>query len=211
MFIGVAKHPENPIVKPGKFAWRKATAFNPAAIFDAGRFYLLERAAEVLTPHYCVFGLLSSEDGIHFEHVVDHPVFTGADVGFPYGSVEDPRLVKLDGRFFMTYALRRYTGSAAGIGNEALYAYYRSRGVEFEFNKLNHTVSGIAVSDDLIHWENLGLCQPTDIDDRDLVLFPEKINGRYALLRRPQTYAPGDIPAITLTYADTLENGGNWE
>lgn len=35
--------PENPVVVPGKYAWRMATVFNPGALYEEGRFYLYER------------------------------------------------------------------------------------------------------------------------------------------------------------------------
>jgi hypothetical protein len=52
----------------------------------------------------------------------------------------------------------------------------------------NHYRSGIARSRDLVAWEDLGLVTPRELDDRDCVLFPEKIKGRYAMLRRPMHY-----------------------
>jgi predicted GH43/DUF377 family glycosyl hydrolase len=49
---------------------------------------------------------------------------------------------------------------------------------------------------------------PADVDDRDNVLFPEKIGGRYALLRRPRSYVgKGDgvqPPSIWISYSDDL-------
>jgi len=208
MLLKIERNKENPIIRPGKYNWRKATVFNPAAIYHNEKFYILERAAGALVPHCCVFGLLESDNGIHFKHVVDYPVFTAKQLGYPYGSVQDPRLVKIDNRFYMTYALRRFTGNATGIDNDLNLKYYTEQGFD-PCPENNNTISGIAVSDDLINWENLGFCEPLDVDDRDLVLFPQKINDRYALLRRPD-YADGTLPSITLSWSDSLENGGNW-
>ncbi len=207
MYLNVKKYPD-PIITPGLFPWRQATVFNPATICKDGKIYLMERAAGSLAPHICVFGLLESEDGIHFRHVLDRPVFTPAELGYPYGSVQDPRLVELDGRYYMTYALRRFCGCAYGYGNEAAMEYYRAHGSDPSAES-NFTVSGLAVSDDLIHWQNLGFCKPDNIDDRDLILFPEKVNGKYVMLRRPCP-KEGTNGAITICYADTLANGGNW-
>ena len=208
MLLKIKKNEENPIIYPGKYNWRKVTVFNPAAIYHNEKFYIIERAAGSLSPHCCVLGLLESRDGIHFDHVVDYPVFTPSQLGYQYGSVQDPRLVKINNRFYMTYALRRFTGNANGLSNELNWNYYARLGIDASPKK-NNTISGIAVSDDLIHWENLGFCKPLEIDDRDLVLFPEKIKDRYALLRRPD-YADGRPVGITLAWSDSLKNGGNW-
>jgi len=193
--------PENPIVRPGKFPWRRATTYNPAAIFDDGTFYLLERASPSLRPHQCWIGLLKSDDGVHFEHVVDEPVFTPGQMGWPLGSVQDPRVVKIDGTFYMTYAVRPFSihfGQPAGFRLENCYEHYHGP-------EDNYTRSAIAVSRDLVHWEHLAFCTPEGVDDRDVILFPEKIGGRFALLRRPQTgpYAEGP-PSIYVSYSDDL-------
>jgi len=179
---------ENPIVVPGIYDWRKATVFNPAVIIDQGKFYMIERAAGSLKPFHCSLGLLESDDGIHFTHVVDEPIVTPDTFGFPYGSVQDPRIVKIDDIFYMTYALRpsSYGYSPTGVGkpDEISYDY------PGEWNKPENymTRSGIMKSKDLIHFEQVCYTTPSEINDRDNILFPEKIGGRYVLLRRPEEY-----------------------
>src|SRR5688500_12742998 len=104
-----ARHPENPIVVPGLYDWRMATVFTPGVPRDDdGRFYMYERAAGQLRPFHCYIGMLESDDGVHFTHVSDEPVWTPERAGSPYGSVQDPRVVKIDGRYYMTYAFRPY-------------------------------------------------------------------------------------------------------
>src|SRR5262249_30355703 len=74
------------------------------------------------------------------------------------------------------------------------------------------TRSSIATSKDLINWEFLCDTTPLEINDRDNILFPEKIGGKYVLLRRPEEYigeAYGtEKPAMWLSYSDDLIN---WE
>jgi predicted GH43/DUF377 family glycosyl hydrolase len=73
----------------------------------------------------------------------------------------------------------------------------------------NQTRSGIAVSEDRVHWKHLCWPTPLELDDRDVILFPEKINGRFALLRRPlQFIGPEygtDYPAIWIGFSEDLE------
>jgi len=112
-------------------------------------------------------------------------VFSPEMVGYPYGSVQDPRVVKIEDAYFMTFAFRRFAWSIfpAGLGvPEASQSPFP--GFDPSTDK-NQTRSGIAVSKDRVHWEFLGWATPEDIDDRDVILFPEKIDGRFALLRRP--------------------------
>lgn len=191
---------QNPIVAPGDPAWRRAVTFNPAVIEAFGRVWLIERAAGSLRPFICHFGLHVSDDGVNFSLAEPEPVFTPAMCGSAVGSVQDPRIVAMDGRFWMTFAYRPYAWSShpTGVGVPD------SHETDFPgVNRLaepaggagsanvasgradNLTRSGLAVSDDLRHWSFHTWITPATIDDRNVILFPEKIGGRYAVLRRP--------------------------
>ena len=61
MALKITRCPENPIVWPGKWDWRMSNVYNPAAIYEDGRFYLYERTAGSLRPHHCYVGLIESE------------------------------------------------------------------------------------------------------------------------------------------------------
>jgi predicted GH43/DUF377 family glycosyl hydrolase len=196
----------NPIVTPGKWAWRNIVTFNPGVVLDeAGTFWMLERACSNLQPLLCQFGLLKSADGMHFEHAVEHPVFSAAALGTPRGTVEDARVVRVGGTYYMTYVHRNYASSCfptgAGVPN-----YHNP--VDVPPGDRNNYRTGMAVSKDLVHWDDLGLITPPEIDDRDCVLFPDKIGGRWAMLRRPMNYVGAaygcDRPGIWLSYSDDL-------
>jgi predicted GH43/DUF377 family glycosyl hydrolase len=211
MALKIARCPENPIVWPGKWDWRMCNVYNPAVIYEGGRFYLYERTAGSLRPHRCVVGLLESEDGVHFRHLSDRPVLSPEMVGSKYGSVQDPRVVKIEDTYYMTFAFRRFAWSICptGLGvPEASQGQFP--GLDPSKDK-NQTRSGIAVSKDLLRWEFLGWATPADIDDRDVILFPEKIGGRFALLRRPIGFVDTDTghseehPSIRISYSTDLQ------
>jgi predicted GH43/DUF377 family glycosyl hydrolase len=202
------RHPENPIVRPGLYDWRRCVVFNPGALYDEGRFYLYERAAGQLRPFHCYIGMLESADGVHFRHVSDQPVFTPEIAGSRYGSVQDARVVKIEDTYYMTYAYRPYACNYAptGLGvpdtTQAEYPGFSGRAEE------NQTRSGIAVSKDRVHWKHLCWPTPAELDDRDVILFPEKIHGRFALLRRPlQFVGPAygtEKPGIWICFSEDL-------
>jgi predicted GH43/DUF377 family glycosyl hydrolase len=181
----VKRYAGNPIVTPGQWDWRRVAVFNPAVVLEGGRFYLFERACVSLRPLKCSVGLLASDDGFRFEHVCDQPVFTADELGWPKGTIEDPRVVKMDDRYLMTFAHRpfNYHCHPTGVREPE---YFPQIG-EFMAG-INNTRSGLAESRDMRHWRHLGWITPPDVDDRDNVLFPEKIGGRYAMLRRPMTW-----------------------
>jgi len=209
--IRFARHPENPIVQPGTYDWRRCVTFNPGVILDDdGKFYMYERTAGQLRPFHCYIGMLQSNDGVHFTQVGDKPVFTPEMAGSKYGSVQDPRVVKIDGTYYMTYAYRPYAWSSnpTGLGvpesHESVLPGFNGN------SKENMTRSGIAVSKDRVNWEHKYWPTPVELDDRDVILFPEKINGKYALLRRPlQFVGPkyGTVqPSIWICFSDDLQN-----
>ena len=199
------RHPENPIVVPGTYPWRLATVFNPGALYDEGRFYLYERTAGQLRPFHCYIGMLESDDGVHFEQVGDQPVFTPEMAGCQYGSVQDARVVRIEDTYYMTYAYRPYAWNSfpTGVGvpesYEAPFPGFDGR------SEKNQTRSGIAVSQDRVHWEHLCWATPQEVDDRDVILFPEKVGGRYTLLRRPLQFVSPDHSAI-----QALDAPGIW-
>jgi predicted GH43/DUF377 family glycosyl hydrolase len=212
MALQITRCPENPIVWPGKWDWRMSNAYNPGALYENGRFYLYERTAGSLRPHHCYVGLLQSEDGVHFQHVSDKPVLSPEMVGYPYGSVQDPRVVKIGDTYYMTFAFRRFAWSIfpTGLGvPEASQSAFP--GFDPAADK-NQTRSGIAVSTDRGHWNFFGWATPDTMDDRDVILFPEKIGGRFALLRRPIGFVDTDTghveehPSIRISYSEDLRD-----
>lgn len=76
---------------------------------------------------------------------------------YDIGGVEDPRLTKLDGRYYMSYCGL----DSNGIGRACL-----------------------AVSGNHICFMKLGPVNGIGEPNKDAALFPEKINGRYVLLHR---------------------------
>lgn len=207
MRIKRSKH--NPIVVPGGAPWRKVSTFNPGVIIHNNKFYLYERAAGSLRPFQTVIGLQVSDDGEHFTLASEQPVFTGEMLGYKTASVEDARVVYLDNKFYMVYAMQPYQfdcwPNGAGVPR-----YYPENYAEWANTHTEPMItrSGIAVSDDGINFKPLCYTTPPEIDDRDNALFPEKINGRYALLRRPMQYVGEKygtpIPGMWISYSEDL-------
>ena len=52
----------------------------------------------------------------------------------------------------------------------------------------NQTITGLALTQDLKHYVRAGRLTNPMVDDRDVILFPEKVNGKYMLIHRPMTW-----------------------
>lgn len=94
---------ENPILEPQGSDWEAHAVFNPAAYTDGETVYLFYRAQEKSDKDNPVsrIGLATSHDGMHFIRNQD-PVLSPTGKNEKCGC-EDPRIVKIDDTFYMTY------------------------------------------------------------------------------------------------------------
>lgn len=102
--------------------------------------------------------------------------------GFDTLGVEDPRITKLGGTYYMVYC---------GLAADPVTTYQARL--------------CLATSTDLVNWKKLGVIPSTTMnnDNKDGVLFPEPVNGKYYLLHRP--YAPAIPRDVRLAVADAPE------
>ncbi|MCD6418132.1 glycosidase [bacterium] len=168
------RHPENPILTPrADVPWEKEAVFNPGVTVHQGKIYMLYRAIGEYEVYASSLGLAISEDGVHFQRFPE-PVFSPAEPYDRYGC-EDPRITRLDGRFYITYtALSQRAFS--GRGNRV----------------------ALASTEDFREFKRHGVILP-DLDDKDTVIFPEKVRGRYVMYHRVP-------PDIWIAYSDDLVN-----
>lgn len=171
----------NPILTPKKGSyWEKESVLNPGAYYDNGKVSLLYRASGESEDLRIYIGLAESRDGFHFERVSDEPVLAPSKDGFDAGCLEDPRVVKMGDTYYMTYAGRAHPPMAHWHGRKR-----ENLPAQTPTWTENWTRSGIARSKDLRNWERLGPCTSDDLDNRDVILFPEKIKGKYVMMHRP--------------------------
>lgn len=200
----VKRHKNNPIIKAGKESFRNKVVFNPGLIYEDKKYYLYERSGESIAPFKCNITLLESDNGYDFRVVGDKPIITPESLGFSQGTVEDPRVVKIGDDYLMTYAYRPYTYNCYPNG-KGIPDYEPLVGILDE--GINNTLTAICKSKDRINFETITTLGG-DIDERDCILFPEKINGKYAMLRRPkikgQSYQGIAEPSIWISYSDDL-------
>lgn len=202
------KHPDNPILRPHPdHPWESLAVCNPGVIYHDGIFHMLYRAAGNDPEHIIRFGLATSRDGLVFQRDGEQPILSPSADGPDAGCIEDPRIVKLDGHFYITYAYRAINPRQYWLQQNNA-AYSPDDPTLPPLLGYNMTASGLLLSDDLRTFRRLGRITRSDVDDRDVILFPEKIGGRYVMLHRPMQWkGPGyntEHPAIWLCYSDDL-------
>jgi predicted GH43/DUF377 family glycosyl hydrolase len=204
------RFPGNPILSPKLDSpWECLVTTNPGAWYDeaSGTVQMLYRAAGDDAAHRIHLGLAVSADGYHFERASAEPAFSPSVDGFDAGCIEDPRIVKMGEWYYVTYAARpfppgRYWEAdpekqAPDLGPDAPWTL---RG--------NQTSTGLALTKDFRTWIRAGRITSPRVDDRDVILFPEKIGGRYALLHRPMNwFGPQygcEHPSMWISFSDDM-------
>lgn len=164
------RYSTNPILLPDPTSdWETFNVFNPGVIHHNGLFHMFYRAQGL--DWISRIGYAVSTDGIHWNRL-RRPVLEPQDASDSRG-VEDPRITEIDGQFYMTYTAY---GTALG-----------------ESGQPTHLGGGIqpmiARSQNLVAWERVGPIV-TGEDNKDHILFPRRIGGRYLAFHRraPQVW-----------------------
>ncbi len=154
----VERSEKNPLLKPNrKHSWEAEAVFNGCPVKMGKHTYLLYRALSL--PHYHTLaqttlmvsdiGIAESKDGIHYHN---RKRFITSEYPWERFGCEDPRVTKLDGKYYIFYT--------------ALSAYhFRADGIRV----------GVAISKDLKTLEEKHLVTP--FNAKGMALFPERING----------------------------------
>lgn len=188
---------QNPILSPTVLEWESMAVFNPAAFTDRGRIHLLYRA---MGPDgVSRIGYASSTDGIHFDERLDYPIYvpshgfgapsTQAHRGptkydlelYPSGGgwagCEDPRAVVIDDHVYMSFVA--FDG----------WSFVRQALTAIPLNDFH---------DKKWTWRKPVLISPPGQMHKNWVIFPEKINGKYAIIH-------GLSPKIHIEYVDSID------
>ncbi len=154
------RHPRNPIltrlnIPPIPPALTDVTSvFNPGAIKDGDTYRLMLRVQSRSRETFLV--MAESADGVNFK--VENKVVNFKGIEKVPGKVfhiYDARISRLEGRFYVMFAMDMEDGCQLGLG----------------------------VTDDFKNFDFLGITSKEDI--RNGVLFPEKVNGKYLRMDRP--------------------------
>src|SRR3989344_2257340 len=168
----------NPILFPPGSGFASTDVLNPTAIDLDGSVYILYRAVDSVNTS--TIGLAISTDGTTIDERLEEPIYSPRaefemKKGKPDGNsgCEDPRIVRIDETLYMTYTA--YDGVHAPRG----------------------AVSSISVLDFLARRFDTRsapfLLTPANVDDKDLALLPEKINGNYLLYHRVSNQVCADL------------------
>ncbi|MCW3982757.1 MAG: glycosidase [Candidatus Bathyarchaeota archaeon] len=167
----------NPILKPIEaHAWESREVFNAAAVYLEGKVHLLYRA--IGNDGISRLGYANSKDGFTIDERLPQPVFEPAFESEKDG-VEDPRLSLIDKKLVMTYT--------------ALCEFKHLQSYQV-------ALTDISVEDFIQKRWNWGTRRLpfSGIRNKNAVVFPEKIGGRYVMFHRIE-------PDLCVAYSEDLE------
>lgn len=185
--LTLTKPSENPIILPiEENVWESWQTFNPGVILLKDRVHFMYRA--IGEDGISRLGYASSSDGFKvderlsysvYEHRIQNPSFNIFSYfsGGSFGGAEDPRIVRVneEDTLYMTY-----TACDNGLGV---------------------AITSIKVNDFLNKewkWKLPKLISAPGEIHKNWVIFPEKINGKYAILHSIS-------PEISIAYRDSLK------
>ena len=141
--------------------------FNPGAIELEGKIYLVARVEGIDRKSF--FAIAESPNGVDQFRFWDYPILL-PETGNPDVNVYDMRLVKHeDGWIYGLFCTERKDTTVNKSDTSAAIAQ-----------------CGIVRTKDLLHWERLDDLQTRSPQQRNVVLHPEFINGKYGFYTRPQ-------------------------
>ncbi|MEN2974971.1 MAG: hypothetical protein ABDH32_05260 [Candidatus Caldarchaeales archaeon] len=206
--IILRKLPDNPIITPNRtHYWEAYQTFNAGAIVLDNKVHIIYRA--IGFDGISRFGYAVSNSGFKIDERFPQPIYqrrmeklsyNPSSSGGGFGGCEDPRIVKIDEdkRIYVTYTA-------------------------FGPNELRVGFTSISIDDFLNRrwwrWSEEKIISPPREVHKNFVMFPEKINGKYAIIH-------SITPKIKITYLDDLcfcngerinsiyipnSNGNGWE
>ncbi len=154
----IERYAANPILTKDDIPYPVATVHNAAVTKMKDEYIMLFRSHKL--NGRSIIGIARSDDGFNFKpgpRPFMEPVGVGLFSEYEEYGVEDPRITYIDGEYLITYSA------------------YSRHGVRI----------GLARTNDFSDIERVGFV--TEADHRNVVIFPEKIDGMYVCLNRPHT------------------------
>jgi predicted GH43/DUF377 family glycosyl hydrolase len=184
----LTKSLQNPIMSPRSYSWESKATFNPTAFKGEDKIHIIYRAvgeddSSVLGYAYTYDGLnIDGRPSYHiykryFNYNENVPKIDYISGGGWSGGCEDPRIVLIDDTIYMIFTAFDGWGSVRLALTSISYT-------DFIKKKWN--------------WKKAVMISPPGEINKNWVLFPERINGKYAILH-------SFYPEILINYFDSLD------
>lgn len=164
-------------------------ALNPGAIYFEGEYYLVVRVEG--NDRKSFFALAKSDNGIDNFEFIGYPI-TWDDLDEKEVNCYDMRLVKHEDGYIYGIYCSESKDENAPSGDQSMAT----------------AQAGVLRTKDLKDWKRLPNIKTSSPQQRNVVLHPEFVDGKYALYTRPQDgfISTGSGGGIAIGYCDSMEN-----
>ena len=182
--LKLKRYKDNPIIEPTTNWWECKQVFNSAIIVKNNKIHLWYRAIGSAPVSSIGYARLTDPVTVEFRNT--EPVLVGGSRDeFERLGVEDPRVVEIEGRLYMTY-----TATSLMTEFDAQPPAWSHSGTPWRIRIELTTI------ENFMNFDKKGIILP-ETDSKNAALFPQKINGNYWLLHRI-------FPNIWISQTETL-------
>jgi predicted GH43/DUF377 family glycosyl hydrolase len=181
------------ILSPTENDFENNGVLNPGIYQDGNSVHIFYRA--VANGNYSTIGYAKADGPLNIVDRLKHPLI---NIEFDYEKhgTEDPRIVKIEDAFYITYTAYNGINAMGALAVSSDMKHFEKKGIftppvnykDYKYH-LEHCNQG-KLNPKYYHYYNLfaeiGLADETHrlLRDKDVLLFPRKINGKFAMLHR---------------------------
>lgn len=189
--ITVEKH--GIILSPSEKDFESNGVLNPAIYQESDNIHIFYRAVE--NGNFSTIGYAKTEGPLNVTEKWQQPLIT-RDFEYEKHGVEDARIVKIEDTYYMTYTAYDGVNAMGALATSKDLKHFEKKGIitpsvnYHEYQCFVQCCNPSELDPKYYHYHNLfseaGLVSEEQrlLRDKDLVLFPRKINGKFAMLHR---------------------------
>jgi predicted GH43/DUF377 family glycosyl hydrolase len=187
----IAVQREGIILEPTHLAFENESVMNPAVIAEGKDIHVFYRA--VREGNHSTIGYCRLEGPLQVAHRDQAPLLSPA-CDYESHGVEDPRIVKIDDTYYMTYTAYDGDSAVGALATSKDLKHFDRQGIitsQFTYKQFRNLVSKDAHPHTGKYFRSYNKKESVTqagktiyLMDKNLVFFPRKINGQFFLLHR---------------------------
>jgi predicted GH43/DUF377 family glycosyl hydrolase len=192
------------ILSPTENEFENESVLNPGIYQEGNTVHILYRAIQ--QGNFSTIGYAKTKGPYKVQKRYDYPIIT-PEFDYEKHGVEDPRVVKIEDTFYITYTAYDGVNTLGALATSKDLIHFKKHGIitpqlnYVEYEKLVKCCDKKGLNTKYHHFfrlfSKIGLVNETSrfLRDKDVLLFPKKINGKFAMLHRIW-------PGIQIVYFD---------
>ncbi|NBR16293.1 MAG: pesticidal protein Cry7Aa, partial [Crocinitomicaceae bacterium] len=181
------------IISPTDLEFENNATFNPGVIQDENTVHILYRATQ--HGNFSTIGYAKTDGPLKVIERKTEPLVS-REFEYETNGLEDPRIVKIDDIYYITFTAYDGNNALGALATSRDLVHFEKHGIitpkinyrDFEalLNQCNQTKLNPKYHHYYHLFVNLGISDDSErlLNDKDVVLFPRKINGKFAMLHR---------------------------